>query len=183
MKEKKDLKSFEDICEENNILKRSKRKYYQHIYIMVVLGVFLLLSILVLFKKTSSEDFKFKSITTTDCQGFQLSGNIDYDKVTSAIYISNINYCGKNNITVYDKIMATLYEKNNDEITEIDSYKTMNNIKLEDYLKNSQFKFPNYLDKCINYTDKSLYLKVTVYEDEKSVVYLMPLNLNNSCSK
>lgn len=182
MKEKKNLKSFEDICEENNILKRNKRKYYQHIYIMVVLGIFLLLSILVLFKKTSSEDFKFKSITTT-CQGFQLSGSIDYDKVTSAIYISNINYCGKNNRTVYDKIMATLYEKNNDEITEIDSYKLVNNIKLEDYLKNSQFKFPDYMDRCMNYTDKSLYLKVTVYENERSVVYLMPLSLNNSCSK
>lgn len=157
------------------------RRVNRHMYMLGILGIFLVLSILVLFKQTDTEDYKFKSIST-NCHGFKVTASIDYDKVTSSIYITNINYCGGNDKTVYDTVKCSLYE-NGDTNTKINDFNLKNKVSLEYYLKNLHFNFDDYRDKCQSYTDKSLYLEVTTKKDEKENTYKIPLSLNNSCPR
>ncbi len=148
---------------------------------MVVLCIFLILSILVLIKKTgNNETFEFKTITT-NCSEFKVSGSIAYDKTTSSIYISNINYCGGNNKTTYDEITCSLFEVNGEIITRIGDAKTRRNITLEDYLKDVHFNIDNYIKKCKIYTNESLYLEINALDNGKNTTYKIPLNLNNNC--
>ena len=47
-----------------------------------------------------NESFKFKTITSS-CDTFEVSGSIAYNKKKSAIYISNVEYCGGDDETKY----------------------------------------------------------------------------------
>lgn len=160
----------------------SHKQIKHHIYIIILLTVFLVLSIVVLIKKTNSESFKFKTLTTT-CQEFRVSGSIAYNKSNSSIYISNIDYCGGNDKTVYDSITCTLYENNDNSQNKISSCNPRNNITLEEYLKNIELNVDSYMQKCRTYTDKSLYLEINATEKSRTVTYKVPLKLNNNCPK
>ncbi len=172
--------SIEDILEGKS--NDNNKQIKHHLYIIALLTIFLILSVMVLIKKTSSENFKFKTLTTT-CQEFRVSGSIAYNKSNSSIYISNIDYCGGNDKTVYDNINCMLYEKNNGASNIVSSCNPSNNITLEEYLKDIELNVDSYMQKCKTYNDNSLYLEINVTEGSKTVTYKVPLKLNNNCPK
>ena len=171
---------LEDFLDGN--LKTSKRKI-KKIVIVIIVCILLIISIVLIFK-LNDKNFNFKTLSST-CSEFKVSGSIAYDKDKSSIYISNVDYCGGNDTTLYKEIECNLYESNNDVNTKISSCKTSNdNIKLEDYLKNVELNIDNYNQTCKKYTDESLYLEINAKDkNDKITTYKIPLNMNNNCPK
>lgn len=169
--------------EELELTKNNKRQINRHIYYIVVLSIFFILSILVLFKKTdNNERFEFKTITT-NCEKFTISASVDYDKQISSLYITSINYCGGNDKTKYDNITCSLYESVEGINKKISTCSSRNNMKLETYLEQVHLNIDSYLTKCKSYNNSSLYLEINAVSKDKNNLYIIPLNLGNSCSK
>ena len=169
---------LENILDGKKINKKRNNKYIV-ILMIVLIAIFLTFIIII---KNHTHTFNFKTISTT-CNEFKVTGSLAYNKNNSSIYISNINYCGGDDKTVYKEIECNLYEKNNNTNTKISSCKSnTNNIKLEDYLKDVELNIDNYSQTCKNYTDDSLYLEINATDkNNKVITYKIPLNLNNNC--
>ncbi len=165
--------------EEEATYKAKKSEIKRHIYYIIVLSIFLILSTLVLIKQTKGhEDFDFKTITT-NCDEFKISANLAYDKPTSSIYITKVNYCGGNDKKTYDTIRGILYESEENSI--LNNGTKRKNIKLDEYLKNIHLSVDNYHKNCKNYTDDSLYLEVEATSGSETTTYKISLNLAESC--
>lgn len=172
--------SIEDILEgNNNQIKKNKKKII--IIIISFLVVIITITIL-LFINHGKDSFKFKTLST-ECQEFNVSGSLAYDKHKSSIYISNINYCGGNDTTVYEEIECNLYEKNDNINTKISTCKSENGkIKLDEYLKNVQLNIDNYTKNCNSYNNDSLYLEINAKDkNNKITTYKIPLSINENC--
>lgn len=172
--------SISDLLD-GEITEKKKNNYL----ILTILGFILLLIGLIIFLVINSNNsFHFKTISTS-CKEFKVSGSIAYNKAKSSIYISNINYCGGEDNNIYQKIECNLYEINGDVINKISSCKESGvNIKLEDYLKEIEINIDNYLQKCKLFSDNSLYLEINAYDqNNRIIVYKLPLKLNDNCPK
>ena len=154
--------------------------------ILITLLIILTLSLFIIalnFFKT--DDFKFKTLSA-NCPNFTISGNIAYNDKKSAIYISNIEYCGGDEHEKYETIDCTLYEKNNNTENKISSYKYKDkkSITLEEFLKEVTFTIDDYATTCKDYQDNSLFLKVNASnEKHKTVTYEIPLKLDEKCKQ
>ena len=148
--------------------------------IIIVLSILILCGIFVIiFNKNKS--FNFKTITTT-CNDFNVTGSIAYDNDKTSIYISNIDYCGNIDNTIYKTIECNLYEKNNNMNVVISNCKKEKNISLDNYLKDIKLNADNYLRVCKNYDDDSLFLEINATDnDNKITTYKIPLKLNSNC--
>lgn len=166
----------------NNQNNKKKNNLKKLLFIIIPSIIILLVLILFLFKKDNKDSFSFKTLST-NCEEFNVSGSIAYDKYKSSIYISNINYCGGNDDTIYKEIECNLYEKNSNTNIKISSCKSNdNNIKLEDYLKSVQLNIDNYIKTCNHYNDDSLYLEISATDiNNKITTYKIPLSINNNC--
>ena len=182
-----DISLIKKICEDydidiNNVLdvkSKKKNKYY----LCVILSLVIILGIILVIKMNSNNDFEFKTLSTS-CNNFNISGSISYNKNKSAIYISNIDYCGGDDNEIYKEITCTLYEKNNDTSKVISSCEVNNNIKLEDYLKNVNISVDNYVKDCKEYSENSLYLEINALnKNNKTINYRIPVILNDACKK
>lgn len=171
---------LEDILDGNMKISNKKRK---RIIIVIVICLLLVLSIILLFK-INDRTFSFKTLSST-CEEFKVSGSIAYDKNNSSIYISNVDYCGGNDTTLYKEIECNLYENNDNVNTKISSCKSSEeNIKLEDYLKHVELNIDNYNQACKKYNDDSLYLEINAKDNNNKITtYKIPLSLNNNCPK
>ena len=148
--------------------------------IIIIVSVLLLCGLfIIIFNKNKS--FNFKTITTT-CNDFNVTGSIAYDNDKTSIYISNIDYCGNFDNTIYKTIECNLYEKNNNMNVVISSCKKEKNISLDNYLKDIKLNADNYLRVCKNYDDDSLFLEINATDnDNKITTYKIPLKLNSNC--
>jgi len=176
----KDFKvSLDDILEGNYKNKRSSK------IIIYILLIFVIISLLIIiFYNKNNSDFEFKTLSTT-CDNFTITGSLSYNNKKSAIYISNIEYCGEDNSEYYKNIECTLYESHNDKITKISSniYNKKKNITLEEYLKNLTFTIDNYSSTCKKFEDSKLYLEINATDDNNKIShYKIPLKLVESCN-
>ena len=163
---------------------KSKKKKTIPIIIMICI-IFIIFIIVILFNVLSSDDFQFKTLSA-NCPNFTISGNIAYNDKKSAIYISNIEYCGGDESQKYKEIECILYEKNGETETQISSYKydKKESITLENFLKEVTFTIDDYEKTCKVYKDGSLYLKVNASDDHhKIITYEIPLKLDDRCKK
>lgn len=159
---------------------KNNKKYFMIIIIFVILSLILLIVVNPFQKDTG---FQFKTIST-ECKDFNISGNISYNKIKSAIYITNIKYCGGDDMEEYKTIECILYESNGDMERKIGSFKSSHEkIKLEDFLQEVTLTVDNYDNTCKEYEDDSLFLSInaTTY-DNKTINYKIPLKLE-SCLK
>ncbi len=185
-----DISLLKQICDDYNIninellngevgKKKMKKKY-----IIILLFILFIFSIcmLVIFSKRDNDSFEFKTLTSS-CSNFNISGNISYNTKKSAIYISNINYCGGDDSTRYDEIECILYEEVKEKKIEISSYtyEKEEKITLEDFLKNVTFVIDNYNKVCRDYSNNTLNLVIKAKVDNKTVNYEIPLSINDSC--
>lgn len=179
-----DLTILNEICNKfdisiDEVLNNKPRKQNKLIYLIIpIILIFIITIIIILVNKDS---FEFKKITTS-CSEFQVTGSMAYNKDKSSIYISDINYCGEENIEEYQEIKCTLFE-NNDKINkEIDSCTKKENMTLETFLKDVTFNVDNYEASCKEFVENSLYLEIeATNKDNKIITYKIPLSLQKNC--
>lgn len=154
------------------------KKKHQPLIITII--VLLIVAIITIVYLLINNDFKFKTITTA-CSNFNISGTISYNSSKSAIYITNIEYCGGDDMENYKKIECILYETYNDTEKKISSYiyDESNPIKLEDFLSKVTLTVDNYEQNCKDY-DNNIYLTINATNEEgKTTTYNIPLKLES----
>ena len=122
---------------------------------------------------------------SANCPNFTISGSLAYNNQKSAIYISNIEYCGGDDTEKYQNIECILYEKNKNKENVISTYKYQKNEKttIENFLKEVSFTIDNYAKTCKVYKDNTIFLKVIASLNNKKTTYEIPLKLDKSCQK
>ena len=158
--------------------KKDKKKSLYPLFLVSLLIVLLVLGY-IFYDKT--DNYEFKTISTT-CSDFKISGSAAYNKDKATIYISNVEFCGKEDTTKYKKITCTLYETYKDTKTKISDCDKKKNINLEDFLKEVQVKVDHSSKTCKNLNKSSLTLEIEAKdEDNKTIKYTIPIKLNDSC--
>ncbi len=180
-----DISILKDISEKFNveideIIKgKEKNKINKKIILYVISLILLFVTILIIIL-IPKKDFEFKTITTT-CEDFNITGSAAYNKDKTSIYISNINYCKKEDLTVYDNIECDLYEK--DSKTKISSCSSKNKETITDFLKDTTINVNNYSLNCKKFTSETLYLEIKAISNNKIKTYKIPITLNDNCKK
>lgn len=148
--------------------------------ILFVVIILCMVSIIILNPFEENSDFKFKTLST-ECQNFNISGNISYNEKKSAIYINNIKYCGGDDTEEYKSIECILYESNNNIEIKVSSFKSKyEKIKLEDFLQDVTLTIDNYEKACKDYRENSLYLSINATGYNGKVTnYKIPLKLDS----
>ena len=175
--------NIEDILDGNipsNKVSRRKSFPFQFI-IPFVLILILILFVILYFNQ--EKGFEFRTLSSS-CSQFDIYGSIAYDDKKSSIYISNIHYCGEEDLTYYQSIECILYESNDDVDTKISTYYyDDSSILLEDFLKNVTFHIDNYERTCEKYSQNSLFLQINAMDEMGNVTsYKIPLSLEENCT-
>ena len=156
---------------------RESKKEFNFKVLFIVLGICFGLFLL-FFIFFHDDDFRFKTLSSS-CSDFNISGSISYNKEKSSIYISNIDYCGGNDINKYKLITCDLYEKHGDvtvKVKECD-YDNNKNVTLEEFLKGVRFVTSDYRNVC---KDLNMYIEINAFlNNGKSINYKIPLNLED----
>ena len=182
-----DISILKKICDDYKIdldevlscNKKKKKDYLFFTSLIIVLGVIAFISIM--FFMSRDNDFSFKMLST-NCSNFTISGSIAYNQNKSSIYISNVEYCGGDDKTTYQLVSCSLYEETGNEKILITDCGSQEKITLEDFFKQFKINVDNYKQNCKDYLENSLYLEIkAINDDEKVVVYEVPLNLEDSC--
>lgn len=167
----------------NKLKNNSHNKKYKIFFcgtILFFVIAIILLSIL-FFKKDDS--FEFKTMKST-CKEFTLNGSAAYNKEKTSIYISDVDYCGKENNTIYKNIECTLYEDYKDTKTKIGTCGKTENMKLDDFLATIEINVNNYVASCKMFTSSSLYLEIQALEsNNQKITYEIPIQLEENCQK
>lgn len=146
--------------------------------ILIVISTFLLV------KHFSNDDFEFKTLSS-NCNNFNISGSVAYNKDKSHIYISQIEYCGGDNKTRYQQIECILYESNNNVDKKINSYTTSvdkKDILLEDFLHDLSFHVDNYSLTCKEFLNSNLFLQINAKDNKGNVIsYKISLKSQENC--
>lgn len=162
---------------------KENKKRKKFLLLTLLFIIIIVVSIIIFYSFKNSNDFQFKTLST-NCENFTISGNIAYNNNKSAIYISNIKYCGGDDTEDYKKIECALYETNNNIDKKISSYKyeKPGSIKLEDFLQVVTLTVDNYESTCREYKNNMLYLSVlATTQEDKVITYKVPLKLDLSC--
>lgn len=185
-----DIAILKKICEDHdmnlddflNDKRPIKQKKDNSVYIVLIL-----LIVLIIFATSSfinkNRSFEFKTLSTA-CEDFTLYGSMAYDDKTSSIYITNIEYCGGDDDTLYDKITCSLYETEGEIDTIIDNYdyEEKTPIKLEEFLKEIEFSIKNYERVCKNYETGSLHLEIEATDiDGLTKRFFIPIEFKSNC--
>ncbi len=176
--------SLDDIFEGEYSKKNRNRKNIYIISFTLIIITLLIIGGIYLVKYNNNSSFEFKTLKA-ECSDFNISGSISYNDSKSAIYISDIIYCGEDDIEEYSNIKCILYENNADSNKIIDTYNYDKNTKitLEDFLKEVSFTVDNYQKVCKTYSKDSLYLEIeATNEKEKITTYKIPLTLVGDCN-
>ena len=187
-----DLSIIKKLCDDFNIdidellngVKKEKEKKQKKIVSNIVLPLFVLISLLTIYiinNINNSRNFEFKTISS-QCRDFNITGSAAYNKDKTSIYISNIEFCGKNDIDEYKSIECILYENNSNTKTKVSSCIKKKNITLKDYLKDLDIKVNNYSTTCKKFTNNTLSLEIkAINKDNKTITYNIPIRLNDDC--
>ncbi|MDD4188097.1 MAG: helix-turn-helix transcriptional regulator [Bacilli bacterium] len=180
-----DILILKEICKKfnidiNEILDGEKKKktYYKQLIIIISI---ILISLITIFILNKNDDFEFKTLSSS-CSNFNITGSIAYNSNKSHIYISNIEYCGGNDTTEYEKIECILYESSNNIDTKIDSYTSLKNIKLEQFLKDLKFHVDNHSGACKDFIESNVFLQINAIDKDNNIIsYKIPLDFEESC--
>ena len=150
--------------------------------IIILMITFIIILLILLFQ--NNDNFIFKTLSS-DCDNFNLSGNISYNDKKTSIYITNIKYCGKSKLEDYISIECNLYESNKNVEKKISSYKyeEQEKITLDKFLQDLTFTVDDYKQSCKEYKENSLYLLISAKNDKKEfTTFKIPLTLNENCN-
>lgn len=161
--------------------KRTDKK--KNFPIGIILFSFIMIGLIlgIIFMNINHSDYEFKTISSK-CADFKITGSAAYNKEKATIYISNVEFCGKEDNTIYRKISCNLYETYNKSKTKISSCNEEKNTNLEDFLKKVNMKVDHFSSSCKNLTSNTLTLEIeATATDNKKVTYTIPIKLNDTC--
>lgn len=165
----------------NDMLDGNLNQKKKGITILLILALIIII-VLIFLNINKHEGFSFKTISST-CSNFNITGSIAYNSKKSSIYISDVNYCGKEDNNKYIKIECILYEKNGDKeniISKLNYNKEP--ITLDDFLKTLNIKIDEYERTCKKYSKNSLFLKIKAQNEDGSIKkHVIPLSLEDNC--
>ena len=165
----------------DEILDGEKKDKKKSLYPLLLVSLLIVLLVLGYIFYDKTDNYEFKTISTT-CSDFKISGSAAYNKDKATIYISNVEFCGKEDTTKYKKITCTLYETYKDTKTKISDCDNKKNTNLEDFLKEVQVKVDHSSKTCKNLNKSSLTLEIEAKdENNKTITYTIPIKLNDSC--
>ena len=162
--------------------KKNKRK---NIFYFIVLFLVIVFGGLILFLNSKTEDFHFSSLAT-DNDNFSIKGVMAYSKDKKSIYISEVNYDGKDE-EKYKSIECILYESNDSVEKIISKYGDINDKKanmflLSELLKGVEFNIDSYECSCTREFCNNLFLRINVKNmDNKIITYQIPIQLDRGC--
>ncbi len=161
--------------------KRSSKKDSIPILAIIITIVSIMLLVVFCVLKINQSDYEFKTISSK-CKDFKITGSAAYNKDKATIYISNVEFCGKEDNVVYRKISCNLYETYNDSKRKISSCSEEKNMNLEEFLKKVNIKVDHFSSSCKDLTANSLSLEIVASStDNKQVTYTIPIKLNDTC--
>ena len=161
--------------------KQRKKKSFNFITIIPILFIILAVIITTMITNHKEKDFEFKTISPK-CSAFKITGSAAYNKEKASIYISNIEFCGEEDLELYEEITCTLYQTDEKSKTKISICDKKNNITLEDYLKDVNINVNDNSNICKNIPNHSLVLEINAKaKDNKTITYSIPLKLNDNC--
>ena len=167
----------------DEILDGEKKDKKKNNYLYPIILVLILISLLAVgtIIYNNNDNYEFKTISSK-CEDFKITGSAAYNKDKATIYISNVEFCGKEDTTKYKTITCTLYETYNDTKTKISNCSKKKNTNLEDYLKELQINTNHSSKTCKNLSKNSLTLEIEAIDDNnKTITYTIPIKLNDSC--
>ncbi len=157
------------------------KKNYIILIALIILLIGLLVVGIILLKNSQNNTYEFKTISSK-CAEFKITGSAAYNKEKATIYISNVEFCGEEDNTIYKKISCTLYENYNNTKTKISSCQEEKNMNLEEFLKTVNISVDHYSSSCKNLTSNTLSLEIqAVANDNKTITYNIPIKLNDTC--
>lgn len=165
-------------------VKKKEKKISQRLFITVCAISIIFLIVLGILNFKKDDTFVFRSISS-NCEYFEITGSIAYNKSMSSIYIYSIDYCGIKDDNVYNQLDCSLYEKTESEEILIDNYTYTGKeaIKLEQFLKEVKFTVNNYEQSCKEYKDNSLYIMIYGVDKEgKEHSRKIVLSLTDECN-
>ncbi len=149
--------------------------------IVAIVLAFIVLVLIIFILVRNSGSFEFKQISS-NCDNFNITGSMSYDNNKSVIYISNITYCGTKDDTIYKSIKCSLFDKHDDVIKEISKCDEKENIKLDEFLKDTKFHLDNTKNSCRRYSEEHLYLEIyATKNDGQTVLHEVPLKVSDVC--
>jgi len=160
---------------DTNITSKNNKNY---LFLAIIsIAVVISLGIIAFVILNSKNTFETKNLNST-CNDFNIYGTISYDKSKTHIYISDIDYCGKEDSTVYNKIESVLYSIGNNTETVMAKGETINNIVLKNYV--DELKFNTSSNTCNIIKGNQLKLVIKAYtEDNKYTTFEIPLKLGD----
>lgn len=164
---------------EKKDVKKEKNNYIYPIILIALIVLLLIVGSLVYSK--NNNDFEFKTISSK-CSDFKITGSAAYNKDKASIYISNVEFCGKEDKTNYKSITCTLYEVSEDTKTKLSDCDKKKNTNLEDFLKEVNINVNHFSKSCKNLNKNSLLIEIkAINQDNKTIVYTIPIKLNDKC--
>lgn len=165
---------IEDILEGKVNKKRNKK--------IILISIIIIILFIIILTIKKQNNFSFSTLSS-QCANYNITGSIAYNDTKSSIYISNINYCGKENKTKYKKIECTLYEKNNNkEVIISKNVYDKEPIELQTFLNNLNFKIDDYKRTCKKYNKNSLFIKIKTTEISGKIKnQTIKLSLDDNC--
>lgn len=165
----------------DEILDGEKKDKKNNLYGLIIIILLIVLLGIGYLLYNNNDDYEFKTITTT-CSDFKISGSAAYNKDKATIYISNVEFCGKEDTNKYKSITCTLYETYNNTKTKISDCNKKKDINLEDYLKEVQVNTNHSSKTCKNLSKSSLTLEIEAKDENNKITkYTIPIKLNDSC--
>ena len=153
---------------EKKDVKKEKNTYIYPIILIALIVLLLIVGSLVYSK--NNNDFEFKTISSK-CSDFKITGSAAYNKDKASIYISNVEFCGKEDKTNYKSITCTLYEVSEDTKTKLSDCDKKKNTNLEDFLKEVNINVNHFSKSCKNLNKNSLLIEIkAINQDNKTIV-------------
>ena len=152
-----------------------------------IMGISLLLVIIIIFVviiAKNSNTFEFKTITS-NCNEFKITGSAAYNDKKTAIYISNVDYCGEYNNTTYKELSCSLYEDYRNTKTKIGSCgESSEEQTLDEFVSTVELNVNNYVASCKMFASSLLYMEINAIDkNDKITTYQIPINLEDNCNE
>ena len=160
---------------------KKRKKTFSEKMATLVPVLFIFLAVVLVELSNQSRKVEMTTISSK-CSDFKITGVAAYNKEKTAINISKIEFCGKEDSQEYKRITCRLYEKEDKTSQEISKCEVKKDMTLEDYLKDINIQVDNYSTMCKKLTSNTLFLEITATSQENVVTaYTIPIQLNDNC--
>lgn len=187
-----DLSIIKQICSDYNISLEElldgttketiKNKKLIPVILFLIGIIAMALGLLFLTTQEPKNNFEFKTLSSQSSE-FTLTGSIAYNQDKTSIYISDVEYKGKDNNIEYKEIKSTLYEIDGKTKQEIGTYNKTFLIKFDDFVSNMTFNIDNHASICKEYTEESLLLEISATtKKNKTTKYEIPIQISENCN-